>query len=215
MEPSNQAFDKIVIREAVLRSMTEDMIKNREAEFVISTEAKDTYNTIFKIDGWDLTRYQQNPVVLYAHRSYSDDPDMVIGTSEVRVDLESKQLIAKVRFETEDVNKTADKIFKKVMAGTLRMASVGAIPLEWRMGDESKGEDKNVLYFTKSQLYEWSIVPVGSNPDAVKRSVRSIEEIRQAELAKSIDVNNPDDVSGENKGLTVRKARLIVNQNLL
>lgn len=214
MDPNNQSVQQIVIREAVLRDMTEEMIQNREAEFVISTEAVDSYNTVFKSDGWDLTRYEKNPVVLYAHRSWSDDPDAVIGTSEVRIDTKTKELIAKVRFETEDVNEKADKIFKKVTAGTLRMASVGAIPLEWRMGDVSKGEDKNVLYFTKAQLYEWSIVPVGSNPDALKRSNQCIEEIR-SELAKTIQVDNPENVSGQNNGLTVRKARSIVNQNLL
>lgn len=212
MDPNNQSVQHMVIREAVLRDMTEEMIQNREAEFVISTEALDSYNTVFKIDGWDLTRYEKNPVVLYAHRSWSDDPDAVIGTSVVTVDTKNKQLIAKVRFETEEVNEKADKIFKKVMAGTLRMASVGAIPLEWRMGDESKGEDKNVLYFTKSQLYEWSIVPVGSNPDALKRSAQSIEEIR-AELAKNVEVRNPENVSGENNGLSIHEAQLMLNKN--
>lgn len=212
MEHNN--IPKMVVREAVLRSMTEEMIKNREAEFVISTEAVDSYNTVFKADGWSLERYAKNPVVLYAHRSYSDDPDAVIGTSEVYVDQTTKQLIGKVRFEPEDVNEKADKIFKKVQAGTLRMASVGAIPLEWRMGDKSKGEDEKVLYFTRCELFEWSIVPVGSNPDALKRSVQFIDEIR-SQVAQTIEVNNTENVSEENKELTVRKARLIVNQNLL
>lgn len=51
--------NKCVIREAVLRALTDEQKKNREAEFVISTEAVDTYGTVFKSSGWDLTRYEK------------------------------------------------------------------------------------------------------------------------------------------------------------
>jgi HK97 family phage prohead protease len=169
---------KSVIREAVIRALTDENIKNREAEFVISTEAVDTYDTVFKIDGWDLTRYNNNPIVAYGHRTWSDNPDMIIGTSEVRV--EGNQLIGKVRFEEADVNPTADTIWKKVQAGTLRMASVGANVKEWRYGDAQAGENPGVIYFTRTELYEWSIVPIGSNPDALKRSAETIAEIRES-----------------------------------
>jgi len=203
---------KNVIREAVLRALTDENIKNREAEFVISTEAVDTYGTVFKIDGWDLARYANNPIVAYGHRTWSDDPNMIIGTSEVRVD--GDQLVGKVRFETEDVNPTAETIWRKVQAGTLRMASVGANVKEWRYGVEANGENRDVIYFTRTELYEWSIVPIGSNPDALKRSVETLEEIK-AELKTVCD---PEFVEGRNmnteKELSAFEAQLIINQNL-
>ncbi|WP_035647346.1 hypothetical protein [Flavobacterium sp. ASV13] len=197
-----------VIREAVIRALSEENIKNREAEFVISTEAVDSYDTIFKIDGWDLKRYQNNPIVAYGHRTWSDNPDMILGTSEVWV--EGEQLIGKVRFESEETNPTAEKIWKKVKEGTLRMASVGANPLEWRMGIAADGENPGVLYFTRTELLEWSIVPLGSNPDALKRSVEMIESIR-AELNKE---NKPEEVR-ENKGLSTFEAQVSINKNRL
>lgn len=201
---------KYVIREAVLRDLTPDNIANREAEFVISTETVDTYGTVFMADGWDLTRYSQNPIVAYGHRTWSDDPDMIIGTSEVRI--ENKQLIGKVRFEAEDVNPTAEKIWRKVQAGTLRMASVGANPIEWRWGVFDNGENPDVLYFVRSELFEWSIVPIGSNPDALKRSKQSIEEMRAA-LPPQNTPATEETPEAETVNLSVRERQFKFNLN--
>src|SRR5690606_1357266 len=167
---------KMIVREAVIRAITDEMKEKRQAEFVISTEAVDTYETVFKIDGWDLTRYRNSPVVLYGHKSYSDNPDMVLGTSEVRI--EGNQLIGVVTFENAEDNPLAEKVWRKVQNGTLRMASIGANPIEYRWGIFDKGENPDELYFVRQELLEWSIVPIGSNPDALKRSVENLEEIR-------------------------------------
>ena len=169
-----------MVRDAVIRAITDEQKEKRQAEFVISTEAVDTYDTVFKIDGWDLERYNRSPIVFYNHKSWSDDPDMIIGTSEVRV--EGNQLIALLTLE--EGNPVADTVWRKIQNGTLRMASIGANPIEWRLGDFDKGENPDVIYFIRQELLEWSIVPLGSNPDALKRSVESLEEIRTS-LKKS------------------------------
>ena len=197
--------NKAVIREAVIRALSEENIKNREAEFVISTEAVDTYGTVFKITSWDLERYQRNPIVCYGHRTWDGNPDMIIGTSEVYI--EGEQLIGKVRFEIEDVNPTAEKIWKKVQNGTLRMASIGANPKKGHWGDEKLGEDRDVIYFDETELLEWSIVPIGSNPDALKREAQTIEEIR-AEMVKNIPVTEPENVSFSKRETAKRKLEL-------
>lgn len=201
------AVNKTVVREAVIRALTDKNKENREAEFVISTEAPDTYGTVFKVSGWDLKRYEQNPVVFYAHKSYSDNPDMLIGTSTVRI--EDNQLIAVVRFETPEINPLAEKVWQKVQAGTLRMASIGANPKKGHWGDEKLGEDRDLIYFDEQELLEWSIVPLGSNPEALKREVQTIEEIREA-IIKEIPVVIEQQ---ETIKRTVREAQLIINQN--
>lgn len=197
--------NKIVIREAVIRALSENNIKNREAEFVISTETPDTYGTVFKMAGWNLERYQKNPIVAYGHRTYSENPDMIIGTSEVFID--GNQLVGRVRFETEDVNPTAEKIWKKVQNGTLRMASIGANPIRGHWGDEKLGEDKELIYFDEQMLLEWSIVPLGSNPDALARQAQTIEEIR-TEMIKEIEVIKPDTVSFHSRNIREREFML-------
>lgn len=199
---------KFAVREAVLRALTPQQIENREAEFVISTEAVDTYRTVFKTSGWDLERYAKNPIVAYGHRTWDAEPDNIIGTSEVRI--EDNMLIGKVRFEDAETNPKAEKIWKKVQAGTLRMASISANIHEWRYGDVTKGEDKEVVYFLRQELLEWSIVPIGSNPDAHVRNAKTIEEIR--ELLKP-EQNTANQEGEQTAKLSVRKAKLMLNKN--
>lgn len=138
----------------------------RTIDFVISTERVDTYGTVFKIDGWDLEAYRANPVVAYNHHALGPDPDTIIGTSEVRV--EGDQLVATLSLE--EGNPIADKVFRKLQNGTLRGASIGAMPYEGRYGKRDLGEDPDVIYFTKQRLMEWSVVSIPSNMDALKRS---------------------------------------------
>lgn len=193
-------MSKMLVREAVIRSITDEMKEKRQAEFVISTEAVDTYGTVFKIDGWELERYQRSPIVFYNHKSWSDDPDLIIGTSEVRV--EGNQLIGLVTFEND--NPIAEKVWRKVQNGTLNMASIGANPIEWRWGDFDKGENPDVIYFVRQELLEWSIVPLGSNPDALKRSVENLEEIRQT-------LQKPDQTSQKKVSRSVYERQLKIN----
>lgn len=200
-------INKPVVREAIMRALSDENLKNREAEFVISTEAVDSYGTVFKMNGWDLTRYENNPVVFYAHRSYSDNPDMLIGTSEVFVD--GEQLIGRVRFEDAETNPIAEKVWKKVQAGTLRMASIGANPVRGHWGDEKLGEDADVVYFDEQVLLEWSIVPIGSNPEALKREAQTVEEIR-AEMLKNIPVKDAKEVSFVSRN--IREKEFMLNQ---
>lgn len=202
---------KMITRDVVieLRELTPEMIEAREAEFVISSESTDTYDTVFVADGADFTRYNQNPIVAYGHRTWSDNPDMILGTSEVRQ--EKKLTIGKVRFEDAETNPVAEKVFKKVQKGTLRMASIGANILEWRYGDESNGENKNTIYFTRWELLEWSIVPIGSNKDALVRTAQTLEEMRAA-LPPFENIPVPEPVA-EPVNLSVRERQHKFNLN--
>lgn len=198
-------INKPIEREAIVRAITDKNKEDRTAEFVISSEAVDTWGTVFRMDGWDLSRYQRNPVVLYAHRAHSDNPDTIIGISEVF--REGNQLIGRITFEPEDINPLAEKVYRKVMNGTLRMASIGANPLDAHWGDDKKGEVRDVLYFDRQELLEWSIVPIGSNPDALKRSADLISEIKK-EIPKQAPPA-PDETIKR----SVRERQLQINKN--
>jgi len=104
----------------------------------------------------------------------------------------------------------AEKVWRKVQNGTLRMASVGALPTRGHWGEKAAGEDAEVLYFDAAELYEWSIVSMGSNPDALKRNQESMEAIR-ASIKKEI----PAIETPETKTRTMREAQLIINSNSL
>jgi HK97 family phage prohead protease len=201
---------RIVTRDAFVRDTTADMLEKRQVEFVISSEAVDSYGTVFKMDGWDLSGYNRNPIVCYQHRANSDDPDNIIGTSTVRID--GEDLIGTVTFESAEINPRAEKIFQKVQSGTLRMASVGANVQKARLGVEENGEDPDVLYFTEQRLMEWSVVSVGSNPDAHKRNSETLAEMRTS-LAKDLAVVAKEIKANAKKSRTVQEAQVIINSN--
>ncbi len=152
--------------------------ESRTVQFVISSEAVDSYNTVFRMDGWDLDEYTRNPIVCYNHNVHGSNPDTIIGTS--RVFKEGDLLIGEVTFEDAETNKLAEKVFRKVKNGTLRMASINAVILNGRMGNKDQAEDPEVVYFTRQKLQEWSVVSIGANPDAAKRNTSHLEEIRTA-----------------------------------
>lgn len=199
-----------VTREIQVRALTTEQIEKRQVEFVISTESVDTYGTVFRADGWDLSRFENNPIVFYAHRSWDGNPDYIIGTGEVF--REDKLLIGRVTFETEDINPLAEKVYRKVQAGTLRMASIGANPTKGHWGVKDAGEDPEVLYFDRQELLEFSIVPIGSNPDALKRNAEAINEIK-SQFTRDITVVDSTTVTNT-KLLSIREAQLIINQNV-
>lgn len=163
-----------ITRQAEIRAINQE---ERTAEFIISNESIDRHGTVFKMDGWDLSTYERNPIVSYNHNAGNDNPDMIIGLSEVYKD--GNNLIGRVTFE--DDNEVAEKVWKKVNKGLLKMASVGAVVHDYRYGNAKEGEDSGTIYFTRQELLEWSVVSVGSNPDAFKRSAEEIEKIK-AEL---------------------------------
>lgn len=170
-------MDKEQIRMGYFRAQSINE-EARTAEFVISSEAVDGHGTVFKASGWQLSRYAKNPVVTYQHADFSQDPDMVIGTSEVRI--EEGRLIAIMHFEAADDNPVAEKVFRKIKNGILRGASIRAAIMEASMGREAEGEDPEVLYFTKQELLSWSPVTVPSNQEALARNALQLQDIRSA-----------------------------------
>lgn len=140
--------------------------EKRTVEFVISTEKVDRHGTVWKLDGWQLDEYRANPIVSYNHNTSSSDPDLIIGTSEVRI--EDGKLVATLSLE--EGNEVADKVLRKLQNGTLRSASIGALIHDGHWGKRANEEDPDVLYFTRQSLLEWSVVSVPSNTEAVKRS---------------------------------------------
>ena len=175
-----------------VRKFADDVEKTRTVEFVISTSDKDRHKSVLNQANWDLENYARNPIVGYQHNVYGGgmchkaDPDDVIGTS--RVFIEGDNLIGAVTFEPPEENAFAEKIFRKVLRGTLRSASVGFFPTpdekgkKGKFGEEDKeehsGGSNETFYYNGQELLEWSVVNIPSNPKAQVKAVR--EEVANA-----------------------------------
>lgn len=155
-----------------IRGFSKDVEKTRTIPFVFSDETRDSYGTVFTASGWDLTRFAKNPIALYNHESWGDDPDMAIGCARAWV--ENGQLLGEITFESAELNQTAEKVFRKYLAGTFRGVSVRFFPLErghWGEGDEAQDGNNPTYYFGKRELIEISCVPIPSNKNATIRSI--------------------------------------------
>lgn len=190
-----------IYRKAPIR-VDEHSEENRTVQFVISDETKDRHGTVLNMDGWNLDNFNANGIVGYQHDVYGNDmcrgadPDLVIGTGRSWVENETirrddgsagskKVLIGEVKFEPADVNPLAEKIFRKVLHGTLKATSVGFSPVGGgRMVNDKTGEEEQMkeapyrvpkghtFYYEGQELLEFSVVNIPSNPKALKRTLR-------------------------------------------
>jgi len=178
--------------QAQVRKLSDDVEKTRYVEFVASDNSKDSYKTVLPVDKWDLNRFNKNGVIGYQHALYySTNPDMVIGTG--RAFVEDNQLIVGVTFEPADLNPIAEKLFRKVIHGTIKAVSVGFDPLgegAWGQGDEAYGKPNSTYYYAGQELLEVSIVHIPANKNAVKRALELILEDEDKQNEQSVDPGN-------------------------
>lgn len=116
-------------------------------EVVITTENLDRYQEVIKLDGWDLTHYRNNPVVLWGH-----DHNSPIGVA-TSIDIADGKMVAKGKFAPTE---KAQEVRKLYDFGIIRATSVGFI---------EKEREGNLI--TKAELLEFSFVSVPANPYAL------------------------------------------------
>lgn len=147
-------------------------------EVVISTSDVDRQGESIDQAGIDLTNYKNNPVVLWGHDYYS----LPIGICE-SVELVNGRLVAKGRFAPEAANPFAQQVRKLYDAGIIRATSVGFIV------HEMEGH-----IITKSELLEFSFVPVPANPYALSLSqAKELDLVMLATKGLKLEVKQTDE----------------------
>lgn len=170
--------------------MPDDEKDGRKREFIISTDRKDSHGTILPVDLWDIEDFNRAGAFYYQHQTgagiFTDsNPDNALGPAMAKKS--GGKLIGVGTFEPADLNELADKIMRKVDFGTMKATSVGFMPSGGHWGNERNGEDPTAYYFEGQMLKEWSIVHIPSNPDAIKKSLESMDKymMKQIEDHKS------------------------------
>ena len=164
--------------------------KTRSVEFVASDESIDSYGTIIPVKNWVLDRFNGNGIIGYQHNLYwSSDPDNVIGKGTAWV--EDDKLMVRIEFEPKEINELAEKIYQKVLFGSINGVSVGFSELD---EGEAKEIDGQVVYvFGRCELLEISVVNIPANANALKRYYE--DQLKQLRNADEM----PDDDDDENK----------------
>jgi HK97 family phage prohead protease len=131
-----------------------------EPELMVTTSAPDREGDVVVPEGIELTNYRKNPVVLWAH----DYQSLPVATCTAINVVPGRGLRA--RFRWLDGDPFADRVRRAWDAGVVRAASIGFAPLRVEPNDAG-------YTYTRSELLEWSLVPVPANPEAV-RVMRSL-----------------------------------------
>ena len=191
---------------------------SRKVTFVASDGTRDSAGTVLNQDGWDLDRFNKNGIIGYQHKVFggwddTDNPDNVIGKGHAYV--EDRRLMVDVEFEPKEINELAEKVYQKILFGSLKAVSVGFLPVgkgEWGKGEEAAGGSKPTFYYAGQQLLEVSVVNVPANPNALKKGFDTSEE----ELKELREAEKPDSPAGScvdpleiQRILTVAEATLL------
>lgn len=128
--------------------------------FVLHDESVNTQGFRMLTSGGDLSAFSKNPVLLLNH----DDYDLPIGRWEnIRVD--GTKILADAVFDEED--ERAMKVSGKVDRGFLRMASIGAWPLEVSDEESLKLPGQTLPTIVRWLAREASVCTIGSNHNAL------------------------------------------------
>ncbi len=130
---------------------------------VASTDDRDRQGERVMQDGWDLSFYKLNSVVLWAH----DYQQLPIGVC-TSISVVNGQLVAEGKFAPADANPMAQMVRRLYDLGMMKTVSVGFIARERDQTDWTN--------ITKAELLEFSFVPVPANPYAL--SMRQITDLK-------------------------------------
>lgn len=194
------------VKAAGLTSFDEE---SREVTFVASTDTVDADGDIVE-QTFNLDRYLKNPVILYGHNRR----DLPIGTAKSVGLNENSNLEIRVRFASKEANPLAEQVFQLVKEGVLRSMSIGFRPgdirLEMRDGNE-------VFVLSNNELFEASVVPIPSNPDALAK----MKQKAAASAERKVETNTMEleqkvaDLTAEVESLKSDKGQLERENTLL
>lgn len=169
--------------------------------FVLSDETPDSYGDIIMAKGWDLSRFDGNPVALWDHGKDPEIGRKPIGRwKDVRV---SGGKLVGTLDPARGVSPKIDEIIKLHELGFLPAVSVGFMPLEAEPIDPKRPYDGT--RYIKQQLTETSLVAVPANPAALQlaKSLNISDETLSLAFGEHADTRRRDvNGTGEHADLT-------------
>ena len=118
--------------------------------------------------GISFKNYRKNPVVLWAHDSYRGIP--IAKTLKIGHD-EQGRIVADFEFNSDD--EFAARVENAWNGGFIRAASIRYMPTKVVEVMNEAGEVER-FRVDKSELLEWSLVPVPADPDSVRAAARAL-----------------------------------------
>ena len=151
---------------------------DREMVFRGTTEGVARDGGVLRMDGMNADEFDKNPVVLWQH-NMAPGNNVIGRVTKRELDTEAKAWDFTVQFAPEGSSELADQVYRLTRAGFIKAASVGFRVREFENltaeQREQEGLPPGTWVGARWDLHELSIVPVGSDPDALARSVEQGE----------------------------------------
>lgn len=149
--------------------VTVSALADRTLRFIGSDETPDRTGDIVMVEGWDVSNYLKNPVVLFNH-----DASKPIGKAvAVRINRRDKRLEFDVRFPevgelaSEGVEPSEHALFIDTVYNLYKGNYLSAVSVGFK-GDKAEPiEGARGMRFEKQELLELSLVSVPANPNAL------------------------------------------------
>ena len=166
----------------------------------ITDNSLDRQGEIVDPDGMDFTNFMQNGVVLYGHAYQGIDsiPVGKIASLALIHENERKKIDAGWTFQADDVSPLISAVHKSWERGFLNTVSIGFLAKEY---------DGNII--TKSELLEFSIVPVPANPMALRLNGFTDPEIK----ALGVDVTPETLIADLEAMVSTKEGRVLSTKN--
>lgn len=127
-------------------------------DFVVSDGSLDRHGTRINPKGWILQNFKKNPIALFAH-----DGRFPIGTwSNIRN--EGDKLVATLKLAAKGTSDRINEIISLVEQKVLRATSVGFSVVKYGVAGKDEYD------FVEQELFEVSVVSVGSNTNALAKA---------------------------------------------
>ena len=138
-----------------------ETVEGLTIDFVISTEIVDRDQDTISAEGWETENYKKNPVILWAH-----DRSRPPVARSLNVWVEDGKLKSTAQFMPKEVSGFGYSIGQMYAKGFLNAVSVGFRGIEARRSPDAETRPWGVD-FIKQELFEYSCVPLPSNPEAL------------------------------------------------
>lgn len=143
-------------------TITQAASKDSDFSAVASTAIEDRHGEIVSVEGWDIKKFKENPVLLWGH----DHFEMAVGQAK-KIWIEGTGKKAKLMIEgfLHEHTEKARALKQLVKEGIIKTMSVGFRPIDME-GNK----------FVSQELLEVSFVNVPANPQAQITAYKSLKD---------------------------------------
>jgi hypothetical protein len=166
-----------------IEKISKEKAQNGTFDVIISTEVIDRAGEIVRQDGWDLSNYKNNPIVLWGHDYYS----LPIGICTETYNTTYRgvpALRARGVFLSGDINPLAQQVRRMYEYGVKSGYNVGCTTSVGFIPKEFDPDNNSVI--TRAELLEFSFVPIPANQGVGPASGRSLTFDEAKELGLDV-----------------------------